>query len=307
MGASPAHRAAPRRARAGLAAQFVLQFLYIPLGIALVFAFLFMMVAGGGPGGGDAGDFVGAVGGIATASISWRRLRVEWHGRPEDWEQYTEGLLRKRFASAEKNSGWEPSRLPPGGVRLAVSYLWRPNYRGLAPIRVEQLARRHGWSVDWGRSSSAKGELCFYRLVPPPAQAGVPDPAGPQPAPGAPWGPLRCRVLLPLFTLVFWPRVRILELLRSPRLYERHLRRHLAKLFRTELARERTRDNYRYDSVGRILRRVAVKPRHYRGAGAWAVLRIAAEHGWTLDHSFPADPSGTLHLCRLEERTRRSR
>ncbi|MGW3078630.1 DEAD/DEAH box helicase family protein [Kitasatospora sp. NPDC001132] len=106
----------------------------------------------------------------------------------------------------------------------------------------------------------------------------------------------RGRVLLPLFTLVFWPRVRTLELLRSPRLYERHLRRHLAK-----------GDNYRYDSAGRILRRVAVKLRHHRGAGAWAVLRIAAEHGWTLDHSFPADPSGTLHLCRLEERTRWSR
>ncbi|MER7582060.1 hypothetical protein [Kitasatospora sp. NPDC097691] len=303
---TPAHTAAPRRTRVGLAAQFVLQFLYVPLGFLLVIclvALLVWMVSSGGGGGGSSTE-VGAPAtmlvGLSRAGISWRRLRVEWNGRPEDWEPFTEGLLKDRFARAERKSGWGPAELPPSGVRRAVTGLGRHHYRGLAPTRVEELAERHGWSVDWARSRSVQGELHFFRRIPPPEQAGVPDPYGPPPAPGTPWGPMRCRVVVPLLTLVLAPRMRLLELVRSPRAYGRHLRKYLERRFRAESAHERRRDTYRFDGAGRVLRRVSVRTWHFRGAGAAAVLRVAAEQGWTLDHSFPADPRGTLHLCRLD-------
>ncbi|MGA5823161.1 hypothetical protein ACPC54_35525 [Kitasatospora sp. NPDC094028] len=59
--------------------------------------------------------------------------------------------------------------------------------------------------------------------------------------------------------------------------------------------------DYRSDAAGRILRRVRVKPHHFRCAGAAAVLKVAAEEGWTLDPAFPADPRRTLHLCRPDD------
>ncbi|MFJ4183796.1 hypothetical protein [Kitasatospora sp. NPDC089509] len=298
-GTTPADRPAPRRSRIGLVAQFGLQVLYLPLGVLLPFAVLALILVGGGGAGGDL-DLLLAPFEATGAGLSWRRLRIEWRGRPEEWEPFTEELLTKRFARAERKSGWRAADLPPNGERRAVTGLGRHHYRALAPTRVEQLAARHGWSVDWAASRTIDGELRFQRLLPPPVRLGVPDPYGPVPEPGAPWGPLRRRVLVPLLTLVLRPRVRALELLGSPRLYERHLRGHLAKRFRAELARERKRADYRFDRAGRVLRRATVRTPHFRGAGAAVVLRVAAEQGWTLDHSYPADPTGTLHLCRLD-------
>ncbi|MFJ9690535.1 hypothetical protein [Kitasatospora sp. NPDC101183] len=303
---APADQVAPRRSRVGLAAQFVLQFLYIPLGFLLVLGFAVLLLwassdAGGGTpvsGGGGPG---GALGGVAATGISWRRLRIEWNGRPEEWEPFTEALLVSRFDSARKSSGWAPFELPPGGVRRAVTGLSRRDYRGLAPTEVEQLARRHGWSVDWEKSRLAEGDLHFFRLIPPPRHHGVPDLSGPPPAAGTPWGPMRARILLPLLTLPFLPRVRFLELRRSPEAYVRHLRRYLTRRLRAELTRERKADVYRSDPAGPFLRRVRVHPRHFRGAGAAALLRVAAEQGWKLDHSYPADPQGTVHLCFPDE------
>ncbi|MER7766994.1 hypothetical protein [Kitasatospora sp. NPDC096140] len=305
---APARSAAPRRARAGLAAQFVLQFLYIPLGFLLVIgwvAFLVGTAPAGGGGGAEITDPADVLIGLSRSGISWRRLRVEWNGRPEDWETFTEGLLKDRFARAEKKSGWDPAELPPSGVRRAVTGLGRHHYRGLAPTRVEESAERHGWSVDRTKSSSVQGRLHFFRRMPPPVHVGVPDPYGAPPAPGTPWGPMRCRVVVPLLTLVLAPRVRFLELRRSPHAYVRHLRTYLEKRFRAESARERRRDTYRFDGAGRVMRRVSVGPRHFRGAGAAAVLRIAADQGWKLDPAFPADPQGILHLCRLDAGRRR--
>ncbi|MGW3044445.1 hypothetical protein ACWC9T_31370 [Kitasatospora sp. NPDC001159] len=262
---------------------------------------------GGGGGGNDLEDLAQIIGGLAGSAISWRRLRIEWNGRPEEWETFIEGLLTKRFSRAERKSGWEPHELPPSGVRRAVTHLWLHHHHGLTPTRVEQLAERHGWSVDWAKSTVVKGELRFFRLIPPPEHVDVPDPHGPPPATGSPWGPMRCRVVIPLLTLLLMPRVRFLELRRSPDAYVRHLREHLKKLFRAELARERGKNAYRADSTGRILRRVSVGTRHFRGAGAGAVLRVALEQGWRLDRSYPADPRDTVHLCRLNDGGRRTR
>ncbi|MFD8751059.1 hypothetical protein ACFV0O_08755 [Kitasatospora sp. NPDC059577] len=264
-------------------------------------------LGGGGGSGSDAADLSEILVGLSGSGISWRRLRIEWNGKPEEWEPFTEGLLKDRFAKAEKNSGWRPPELPPSGVRQAVTGLGRHHYRALAPTRVEQLAKRHGWSVDWAKCRSVQGQLHLFRLIPPPKQIGVPDPYGPPPAPRTPWGPMRCRAVVPLLTLALVPRVRLLELRRSPNAYVRHLRKHLETRFRAELARERRRDNYRFDEAGRVLRRVSVRTWHFRGAGAGAVLRVAAEHGWKLDHSFPADPQGTVHLCLLDSGRRRRR
>ncbi|KJS60985.1 hypothetical protein [Streptomyces rubellomurinus] len=300
-------RAAPRRSRVGLVAQFVLQFVYLWLGPLVGIALLALLVSsGGGAGSGSEGDVI--VGPFTTVAfgLSWRRLRVEWNGRPEAWEPFTEGILKKRFARAERKSGWEPGDLPPNGVRRAVASLGLHHYRGLAPTRVEQLAARHGWSVDWAKPRSENdGQLHFFRPMPPPEHLGVPLPHGPVPERGAPWGPMRCRVLLSLLTLVFRPRVRLLELRRSPDAYARHLRGHLARKFRKELARD-PRKHYRSGADGRILRRVGVKPCHFRCAGAAAVLRVAAEEGWTLDPAFPADPRRTVHLCRPDDGRRRT-
>ncbi|MEU3558858.1 hypothetical protein [Kitasatospora sp. NPDC006786] len=273
--------------------QFVLQFLYLPLGLVLVIGWMVLAFWGGSVGGGgpDAADLADTLAGLSAAGISWRRLRVEWNGRPEEWERFTDELLRNRFAAAERTSGWRPAELPPSGVRRAVTGLERHHYRGLTPLRVEELAGRHDWSTDWAKSRAVQGQLHFYRLLPPPVPTGVPDPSGPPPEPGTPWGPMRCRVVVPLLTLVLVPRVSLLELRRSPNAYVRHLRKHLRKRFRAELARERSRNHYRFDGTGRVLRRVAVRARHYRGAGAAAVLRVAAEQGLEARPLVPHRPS----------------
>ncbi|MCZ0971453.1 hypothetical protein O1L55_08145 [Streptomyces albulus] len=54
----------------------------------------------------------------------------------------------------------------------------------------------------------------------------------------------------------------------------------------------------------RILCRVSVRTWHFRGIGAHGVPTAAAEQGRRLDHGYPADPDGTLHLCRLDDHTR---
>ncbi|GGU70165.1 hypothetical protein GCM10010211_39770 [Streptomyces albospinus] len=287
---------APRRSRVGLVAQFVLQFLYIPLWALIAICLTVLAIAIDADSNASVGPPAIAFG-FVRAGISWRRLRVEWSGRPEDWEPFTEPLLKDRIGKGERNSGWGAAELLPSGVRRATASIELRYFRGLGPGRVDRMAQQYGWAVDWDNYRPASENLPLFRMMPPPEQHGVPAPNSPSPAPGAPWGPLPCRVLMPLLTFVFMPRVRSLELRRSPDAYVAHLRTHLAEKFRTELARDPSK-GYKADEWGRILRRVGVNTWHFRGAGAHAVLRVAAEHGWQLDHSYPADPVGELHLCR---------
>ncbi|BDM72710.1 hypothetical protein HEK616_61970 [Streptomyces nigrescens] len=291
-GAGPA----PRRSRTGLVAQFVLQFVYLPLWVLVAVGLVVLAIWLDGAGNANVGPPPGVFS-FSKAALSWRRLRIEWRGRAEDWAPFTEELLRGRFAKAEENSGWAPALLPPSGVRRATTQLPLRHYRGLGAGGVEQLARRHGWSVDWTRHRAGTEKVHLFRLLPPPVHTGVPDPCGPPVPPGAPWGPLPARLAMPLLTFVFLPRLRTLELRRDPEAYAAHLRRYLAKRFATELARDR-RAHYTADDDGRILRRVAVSSRHYRAAGAQAVLRVAAEQGWRLDHSYRTEPERTVRLCR---------
>ncbi|MCK7622603.1 hypothetical protein MUU72_05690 [Streptomyces sp. RS10V-4] len=295
---------APRRSRTGLVAQFVLQAVYLPLWALLATGLTVLAIWLAANSNADVGP-PRAVFAFVRTGISWRRLRAEWGGRPEDWQPFTEPLLAARFAKAEKNSGWGAAELPPSGVRRATTTLARRHSRGLGAARVDELARRYGWAVDRDRFTSAD-EVPLFRLLPPPPHQGVPDPYGPPPAPGTPWGPLRCRVLMPLLTLVLLPRVRVLELRRSPDAYLAHLRRHLAAAFAAELARDPARGGYRRDEWGRFARRTTVRSRHFRGTGAHGVLRVAAEQGWQLDPAYPADPRRPLRLCRLDDGSRRS-
>ncbi|MFJ9847339.1 hypothetical protein ACIRYZ_44350 [Kitasatospora sp. NPDC101155] len=163
---TPAERTAPRRSRIGLAAQFVLQFVYIPLGILVAIGFVVLPFwaaatsgSGGGGSGTDLGDLARILEGLARSAISWRRLRTEWSGRPEEWETFTERLLTKRFSRAERKSRWAPHELSPSRVRRAVTHLWLHHHHGLAPTRVEQLAERHGWSMDWAKSTVVKDSV----------------------------------------------------------------------------------------------------------------------------------------------------
>ncbi|UZJ29928.1 hypothetical protein [Streptomyces endophytica] len=291
-GAGPA----PRRSRTGLVAQFVLQFVYLPLWVLVAVGLVVLAIWLDGAGNANVGPPPGVFS-FSKAALSWRRLRIEWHGRAEDWAPFTEELLRERFAKAEENSGWAPALLPPSGVRRATAQLPLRHYRGLGAGGVEQLARRHGWSVDWSRHRAGTQKVHLFRLLPPPAHTGVPDPHGPPAPPGAPWGPLPARLAMPLLTFVFLPRLRTLELRRDPEAYAAPLRKYLAKRFATEQARDR-RGHYTADDDGRILRRVTVSSRHYRAAGAQTVLRVAAEQGWRLDHSYRTEPERTVRLCR---------
>lgn len=282
---------APRRGRTGLIAQFVLQFAYLPVWGVLVALLTVLAVFSDSNASFDLPRM--------PPAISWRRLRCEWSGRADAWAPFTESLLQKRFPEAERTSGWAASKLPPSGVRRAVAELPVRHYRGLAPAQVDQLARRHGWSLDW-RASSPRTQLSFERFIPPAPLVGIPDPFGPPPPPGTPWGPLPCRVLLPLLTYVLMPRLRGLELRRNPAAYLDHLRAHLPGLFTKELAKSPGGSHYVPDEFGRIMRRVTVHPNRFRAAGPLAVLRIASEHGWYLDPAYPAAPAGRLHLCRLD-------
>ncbi|MEV0406455.1 hypothetical protein [Actinoallomurus sp. NPDC050550] len=281
--------------------QFVLQFIYIPLWVLIAVGLTVLAIWADSASNANIGP-PGAAFGFAQAAISWRRFRVEWSGRAADWAPFTDALLKERFSRGEKNSGWNVATLPPSGVRRATTDLPVRYYRGLSPAQVEHLARLRGWSVDWASSKPAD-RLCFFRLMPPPVQVGLPHPYGPPPAPGTPWGPLSFRVAMPLLTWVFMPRLRALELRRNPDAYLTHLRKYLPERFKAELARD-PRKNYQADEAGRILRRVSVSTWHFRGVGAQAVLRVAAEQGWQLDHSFPAEPGTTLHLCRLDDLAR---
>ncbi|WP_031524992.1 hypothetical protein [Streptomyces sp. NRRL F-5123] len=287
--------AAPQRSRTALALQYVLQYLYIPVWALLAFALLAVVIAIDILGDGNVG-LPGAMFAFKTTAISWRRLRVEWTGRTDLWAPFTDDRFAALFPKAEKNSGWEAAKLPPSGVRRAECALPVRHYRGLDSAAVEQLAGRRGWSVDWQKTRDPRSELHLYRLIAPPQHTSVPDPYGPAPRRGEPWGPLPRRFATPLLTLVFMPRLRALELRDSADAYLAHLRTRLPRFFAAETKRD-PRRGYLAEE-GRILRRVSVPSWHFRGAGAHAVLAVAAEHGWHLDHSFPAEPDGPVRLCR---------
>ncbi|WP_225848590.1 hypothetical protein [Streptomyces sp. HPF1205] len=292
--------AAPRRSRTGLAAQYVLQYVYIPVWAALAFALLALVVAIDILGDGNLG-LPGAVFAFKQTAISWRRLRTEWTGRTDLWAAFTDERFANLFPEAEKSSGWQAAKLPPSGVRRAECVLPVRHYRGLDSAAIERLAGRRGWSVDWQGTRDPRSELRLHRFLPPPPHTGLPDPYGPAPRRGEPWGPLRRRFAMPLLTMVFMPRLRALELRDSADAYRAHLRTRLPRLFAAETKRD-PRRGYLAEE-GRILRRVNVASWHFRGAGAHAVLAVAAEHGWHLDHSFPAEPDGPVRLCRPDAAT----
>lgn len=287
--------AAPRRSRFGLLAQFVLQFLYIPVWALIAAALLVVVLVLDADSNANVG-LPGGMFGFVKTGISWRRMRAEWSGRAESWAPFTDARLAEAFAKAEKDSGWSVTELPPSGVRKARCELPVRHYRGLDSTGLGRLAEQRGWSLDRDATKSPAETAHFFRLIPPPPHVGVPDPYAPAPRPGAPWGPLPRRFAMPLLTFVFMPRLRALELRGSADAYLAHLRTYLPRQISSENAKSPGK-GYLTDGSGGILRRVEVRIWHYRGAGAHAVLRVAAEQGWRIDHSFPARPDGPVHLC----------
>jgi hypothetical protein len=281
----------------------VLQFVYIPAWAVIASVLLAIVVAIDIFSDGNLGLPTGLFAFVKTG-ISWRRLRMEWSGRPEVWMPFTDARLAEIIPGAEKSSGWDVATLPPSGVRRATCELPVRHYRGLDSTALDHVAQRHGWSLDRKATRKPDETAHFVRLIPPPPHTGVPDPYGPAPRAGAPWGPLPRRFLTPLLTFVFMPRLRTLEWRGNANAYVDHLRAYLPGQIDAEMKKKSDISSFhpRYtpDESGNILRRIDVSSWHYRGAGAHAVLFVAAELGWRIDHTYPARPDGTVHLCRLD-------
>ncbi|MFD5468505.1 hypothetical protein ACFWIQ_37725 [Kitasatospora sp. NPDC127059] len=324
----------PRRNRAVVLLQFLLQWIYAPLwilGLVAVFAVII------------AAAIFSNYGGEGPSSDGWlrvnrsfippRRLRAELTGRPEDWERYVTPVLRRRIAAAEANhaAGGGEVQLDLGrevSVGLAVRLC-----RGLGADGVARIAERFGWQVVPSGTDAERVRL--VRRFPAPATVGAPSPQDPPAAPGTPWGPQpgRFAPLLPVIFLLqlvyapvyglltFWvdrpepdywerwgarwtvgPRAFRAEFTGSPAAWDRHVRRILKRDATRELGR--TADSYGrlLAPDGTFLRRIRLHRATYRGAGAQQALRIAAEQGRVLDPAYAPDPANSLCLCRPDHR-----
>ena len=315
---------APRRSRAGVLLQFLLQWFYAPLWIlALVGLFALLLFAGGGgPSGPDSDGWLK----VNRSFLPPRRLRAELTGRPEDWEAYLAPILDRRIRRAEAEDGWEPADLGADGVRTARVRLALRFYRGLGAAGVVRLAERHGWSGFAG-GTDEEHVTVSRRIAPPPVHGPAPHDA--PAAPGTPWGPRPSRfvpalpfilllqlVYAPVYGLTtvwvhrsdpeYWsnwgarwmvgPRAIWPEATGSAASWDRHVRRILERDVTKELAK--LPGEYHRGPDGEFLRRVRVDLATYRGAGAHHVLRVAAETGWQLDPSYPPRPDVSVRLCR---------
>ncbi|MCX5409729.1 hypothetical protein OHA37_38470 [Streptomyces sp. NBC_00335] len=124
----------PPRSVWGLRCQFYLQWIYLPVGLAVVGAASLFSV-GGGPalssGKGLPKDPYGD-----SVLLSRRQYRLELNGTPEQWQERAGFALRRAIAQGPQ--GPETS--------LPVSA-----YRGLGLKGLDELAGALGWRLDRGR------------------------------------------------------------------------------------------------------------------------------------------------------------
>ncbi|MGW3228178.1 hypothetical protein [Kitasatospora sp. NPDC001095] len=312
---------APRRGRAAVLTQFLLQWIYAPLWIlGLVLLFVLLIFAdnvGGGAGPSSDGWLK-----VNRSFLPPRRLRAELTGRPEDWERYVAPILARRIAAAEAAYAAGDGEVQADLGRVVRVGLALRLYRGLGAAGVVRLAERHGWhGVTAGTDA---GHVRLARHFPAPAVPNAPTPQDPPAAPGTPWGPqpVRFAPLLPFVLLLqivyvpvyglltcwvsrpepdYWdrwgarwtvgPRAFRAEFTNSPAAWDRHIRRILDRDTKRISTAARTPDGPRVD-------RVHLKRATYRGAGAHRALCLAAEQGWTLDPAYAPDPANSLRLTR---------
>ncbi|MFG3225204.1 hypothetical protein ACGF07_10530 [Kitasatospora sp. NPDC048194] len=321
---------APRRNRAAVLLQFLLQWIYAPLWIlGLVAVFVVLILADYSGGGPDSDGWVR----VNRSFIPPRRLRAELTGRPEDWERYVTPLLERRIAAAEATHAAGGGTVQPDlGREVSVGLAVRL-YRGLGADGVVRIAERFGWQgVPNGTDAE---QVRLVRRFPAPAALAAPSPQDPPAAPGTPWGPqpTRFALLLPVVFLLqivyvpvyglltFWvnhpepdrwerwgarwtvgPRAFKAEFTNSPAAWDRHIRRILKRDATRELARPADGYGPLLAPDGTFLRRITLHRATYCGAGAHRALRIAAEEGWVLDPAYAPDPVNSLRLCRADHR-----
>ncbi|KJS63142.1 hypothetical protein [Streptomyces rubellomurinus] len=313
----------PRRNRALVLLQFVLQWIYAPLWIlGLVLVFLLVIVAALGNANIDGPSSDGWLR-VNRSFIPPRRLRAELSGRPEVWERYVTPILARRIAAAEaKYAAGDGTVLPDHGREVRIELAARL-YRGLGAVGVIRLAERYGWR---GADSGADREhVRLARAFPAPAAVPAPSPQDPPAAPGTPWGPQPVRfapllpliavaqlVYVPVFGLLtcwvshpepdWWdrwgarwtvgPRAFRAEFTNSPAAWERHVRRILKRYAKAPAPAAGTVPN------PGTLQRIRLNRATYRGIGAQQALRIAAEQGWAVDPAYLPDPAHSLRLAR---------
>ncbi|MFD4659362.1 hypothetical protein ACFWP2_27460 [Kitasatospora sp. NPDC058444] len=311
---------APRRNRAAVLLQFLLQWIYAPLWVlGLVLLFVVLIFADYNGSGPSSDGWLK----VNRSFVPPRRLRAELSGRPEHWERYVAPILARRIAAAEAAHAAGDGEVQADLGRVVQIRLPLRLYRGLGAAGVVRLAERHGWhGVAAGTDA---GHVRLARHFPAPAALNAPSPQDPPAAPGTPWGPQPVR-FAPLLPFVFllqilyvpvyglltcwvsrpepdhwdrwgarWtvgPRAFRAEFTDSPAAWDRHIRRILERdATRLRAAAARTPGTT-------PVHRIRLNRATYRGAGAQQALRLATEHGWTLDPAYAPDPANSLRLTR---------
>lgn len=125
----------PPRSVWGLRCQFHLQWIYVPVGLAVA------MVASLFAGGGGTPLFGSAPKGVPkdpygdSVLLSRRQYQLELNGTPEQWRERAGFALRRAIAQGSQD--------PDGTISLPVSV-----YRGLGLEGLDELAGALGWRLD---------------------------------------------------------------------------------------------------------------------------------------------------------------
>ncbi|WP_395295307.1 hypothetical protein ACF9IK_18540 [Kitasatospora hibisci] len=319
---------APRRNPVAVLLQFTLQWIYAPLWIAALVALFALLLWSGssGPSAPSSDAWLK----VNRTFIPPRRLKAELTGRPEDWERYVTPIVERRIRDAEQKHAFGDGSVGEDFSRVMHVGLPLRLYRGLGAAGVVRIAERYGWQGG----ASDEGRVRLRRVFPAPAPVAAPGPPDPPAAPGTPWGPQPSRpaVLLPfmlvlqiayvplcgLLGLLFFPGSRArpdywdrwgarwavgprafwAELTGGSAAWERHIRRILkpGRGASTKKADGPGAPSPAVRPVGPARTRVNLAT--YRGAGAQAVLRIAAEQGWVLDPAYTPEPEACVRLYR---------
>ncbi|MER8041767.1 hypothetical protein [Streptomyces sp. NPDC094032] len=142
----------PKRSRWTLSCQYYLQWLYIPLGLAVAFVGSVFSLSGGF--GGSAPQGAGAKGlpkdpyGGDSLFLNRRQYLLELRGSTEEWTGRADIGLRRAI-----------TRQPQGPVTLGAEI-----YRGIGLGGLEALAEPLGWRVDRSRTRWEPGHVAL--LVP---------------------------------------------------------------------------------------------------------------------------------------------
>lgn len=141
----------PPRSAWGLRCQFYLQWLYAPVGFAVLLAPMLLGGGGSGPiGGRPKGVPKDPYGGDGIL-LTRRQYRLERNGTPEQWRERAGYALQNAIAAHPAHPG-EPITL------------YAATYRGIGPAGLDAVAAPLGWRIDWSRMRYAPAGAAY--LVP---------------------------------------------------------------------------------------------------------------------------------------------